>query len=130
MANPYINVYMNNPTAGGTDGTAVSIDGDNTAPITFTLDASQNESKTQTLAIRTGTGYTTSGDTVISDSGDTNDRWKLSLDGTTWSDSITITTAITATNTIFYVKASAADTESPQTDRSVKINVQATITAA
>ena len=129
MANPYINVYMNNPTAGGTDGTAVSIDGDNTAPITFTLDASQNESKTQTLAIRTGTGYTTSGDTVISDSGDTNDRWKLSLDGTNWADSITITTAITATNTIFYVKASAADTESPQTDRSVKINVQTTITA-
>ena len=113
MANPYINVYMNNPTAGGTDGTAVSIDGDNTAP----------------LAIRTGTGYTTSGDTVISDSGDTNDRWKLSLDGTNWADSITITTAITATNTIFYVKASAADTESPQTDRSVKINVQTTITA-
>ena len=45
-ANDYINIYMNNPTAGATDGTAVSQGGDFTAPITFTLDASENESKT------------------------------------------------------------------------------------
>lgn len=66
MANPYINVYMNNPTARSTDGTAVST-GDNTTPISFVLDASQNESKVQKCAIRTESGYITTGETTISD---------------------------------------------------------------
>ena len=37
MANAYLNVYMNNPTADGTDGTQVSTDGANTSPISATL---------------------------------------------------------------------------------------------
>ena len=42
MANIFLNLYKGNPTAGGTDGTAIST-GDNIAPLTFTLDAAQNE---------------------------------------------------------------------------------------
>ena len=127
MANPYINIYKNNPTAGGTDGTAVSTGGDFTAPLTFTLDASQNEEQVQKCAIRTESGYVTSGLVTISDDSDTNDRLKLSTsENGTFSDSISLN-QITATNTIFYVKASSADTENPQTDRTVSLKVNCVI---
>jgi len=128
MANPYINVYMNNPTAGGTDGTAVSTGGDFTAPISFSLDASQNESQTLQLGIRTQTGYTTTGTTVIQDSGDTNDRLKLcwTSDGT-FADSISTASAITDVNTIFYARASSDSTETPKTDRSISLKVSCVI---
>ena len=52
MSNAYINVYKNNPTVGGTDGTAVSTGGAYTEPIVVSLDASQSESKKVKLAIR------------------------------------------------------------------------------
>ena len=74
MANPYINIYMNSPTAGGTDGTAISTDG-------------------------------------------------------TYTDSITIDDAITDSNKVFWVQASAANSEEPITDRSVSLEVQAVIIA-
>lgn len=130
MANAYINLYMNNPTAGGTDGTAISTDGTYTSPLTVSLDASINESKTVKLAARTESGYTTTGNTTISDNGDTNDRWKLCLtENGTFTDSITIPNAITNANTIFYAKASSASTELPTTDRSVSLRIAATIAA-
>ncbi len=131
MANAYINIYKNNPTAGGTDGTAVSIGGTYTDPITVSLNATNSESKTVKLAIRTESGYVTTGNTVIADSGDTDDRWKLCLtENGTFTDSITISSAIGATNVIFYAKASSASSESPTTDRSVSLQVTTTITTA
>ena len=128
MANAYINVYKNNPTAGGTDGTAVSTDDAFTSPISFTLDATQNESAVQKLAIRTESGYVTTGTTTITDYNDTDDRLKFcwTQDGT-FEDSISTTNPITDTNTIFYVKASSADTENPYTDTSIKVRVTCTI---
>ena len=130
MANPYLNLYMNSPTAGGTDGTAISTDGTYTAPLTVTLDASTSETKVVKLGIRTESGYITNGNTIIADSGDTNDRWKLSLESDTgWADSITLTDTITTVNTIFYAKASSDSTEQPATDRSVSFNVTAVIQA-
>lgn len=130
MSNAYINVYKGNPTAGGTDGTAVSTGGTYTEPITVALNASEAETKKVKLAIRCETGYTTVGDTTISDSGDTNDRWKLCLtENGTYTDSITITSAIDTTNTIFWARVSSATTENPGTDRSVSLAVSATITA-
>lgn len=130
MANTYINLYKNNPTAGGTDGTAISTDGEYTSPLTVTLDASLAESKKVKLAIRTESGYQTTGDTTISDYGDTTDKWKLSLteDGA-YSDSITITDTITTTNTIFWVEASSTTTEKPRIDSSVSLRVTTTIEA-
>lgn len=128
MANPYINVYMNNPTAGETDGTPVSTDGAFTAPISFVLDASQNEAKSQKCAIRTESGYVTIGTTVISDKDDSNDRLKLcwTEDGT-FADSISTAQAIDTLNTIFYVKASSASSESPTTDQSIQLKVNCVI---
>ena len=43
MANPYMNLYMGNPTEGRTDGTIVSLDGSQNSPVTFTLDATEEE---------------------------------------------------------------------------------------
>lgn len=129
MANPYINIYMNNPTAGGIDGTAVSTDGDFTAPISFTLDASLNESQTQKLAIRTESGFVTKGTTTISDNNDTNDRLKLCwTENGTFADSISTANSIDSVNTIFYAQASSADTETPQTDRSINFKITCQIT--
>lgn len=128
MANPYINVYMNNPTEGATDGTAVSTDGAFTAPISFALDASQDEEQIIPLAIRTERGYKTVGDVTISDQNDTNDRLKLcwTQDGT-FADSISTANSISSVNTIFYAKATSASSENPQTDRSASFKVNATI---
>lgn len=126
MANAYLNLYMNNPTAGATDGTAVSTGGDFTAPISFKLDASENESKTVKLAVRTEAGYIASG-VSIADQNDTNDRLKLCLtEGGEFTDSISIG-SVSAVNTIFYARASSADTENPQTDRSASFKATAVI---
>ena len=126
MANAYINVYKNNPTAGLTDGTAVSTDGVFTAPISFVLDASQNESQTLKLAVRTESGYIAS-DVTIADNNDTNDRLKLCLtENGTFADTLSIG-SVSAVNTIFYARASSADTETPQTDTSANFIVSGVI---
>ena len=125
-ASDYINVYKNNPTAGATDGTAVSMNGDLTAPISFKLDASENEEKTLPLAIRTETGYVAT-EVTIADQNDTNDRLKLCLtENGTFTDSISIG-SVSAVNTVFYAKASSADTENPQTDRTASFKVSGVI---
>lgn len=128
MANPFINVYKNNPTEGATDGTAVSTNGDNTSPIEFTLDAAQNESAVVKLAIRTESGYITSGTTAITDQNDTNDRLKLcwTADGS-FADTITTNNSISSVNTIFYAQASSSSSENPQTDRSASFQVSCAI---
>ena len=45
----------------------------------------------------------------------------------TYTSTLTISSAIGATNTVFYVKASSVNTESPGTDTSVTIDVTAVI---
>lgn len=121
MANPYINIYQDNPTAGATDGTAVSLGNSFNAPIRIQLNAEINESKTIPLAIRTETGYLAR-DVQISDyNDDDNDRFKLckTEDGD-FSDAI-VFEDVGQTNTLFYLKASSSATEQPQIDRSVKL---------
>jgi hypothetical protein len=129
MANEYCNVYKNNPTVGGTDGTAVSTDGSFTSPMSFILDASQNEEKVQKFAIRTETGYIAK-DVVISDNNDPNDRLKLCwTENGTFADSIAAANDITDVNTIFYAKAGSSSTENPQTDRSISPKISCKIAA-
>lgn len=128
MANQYINVYKNNPTAGSKDGSIVSTDGTYTSPISFVLDATQNESLTLKLGIRTETGYTTAGTTTIYDANDTNDRLKLSwTENDGFADSISTSDPITDTNKIFYARATSSDTEVPQTDKSANFKVNCVI---
>lgn len=66
MASPYVNIYKDDPTKNGTDGTAVSMGNSYENAIRFALDAEQNESKTVKCAIRTEVGYIVK-DVVISD---------------------------------------------------------------
>ena len=130
MANAFINLYAGNPTEGGTDGTIISTDGTQTAPLVIVLDASQNESKKEKLAIRCDTGYQAMAGTVIQDNNDTDDRWKFSLteDGV-YTDSITLSSAIDTVNTIFYAQAGSSSLESPMRDTTVSIQVNTTIEA-
>lgn len=147
MANPYINVYMNNPTAGQTNGTQVSLDGAQTTPISVTLDAGVAEHKIVKLAVRCETGYTTTGNTTITahdinpdDAINNTSKWTFAADNNyanaeaaeaaTFSSSLTIGTPIGTTNTVFWAKATSDTTEAPGRDTTVALQVSATITAA
>lgn len=136
MATPYLNVYMNNPTEGEVDGTAVSTGGSFTAPLNITLDASQNEVKVIKCALRTEEGYITIGTTTISinDPGDRDRIWfswtevdPNNLDMSSLFESLSTDEQITAANKTFYVVAVSWDEELPQTDRSISLKVSFTI---
>jgi len=118
MATYLINVYKDNPTAGAKDGTKVS--NDYTNPIHFDLNAAENESQIIPLAVRCDDGYHTVPPTTLTDYNDTKDRYQLSLDGVTWSDSITFASGIGSTNVLFYAKARSTSTDHGQLDRSAK----------
>lgn len=128
MANAYINLYKGNPTSGGTDGTIISLSGAMTSPIEFALDATQEQSKSMTVALRCESGYSTAGTTTISFIGTTAAKWSVSSDNSTWSNTLAIENAIGSTNTLFYVKATSSSDEAPGNDTSVMLTVEATIT--
>ena len=124
----YINVYNGNPTVGLTDGTLVSSAGAQTNPVAFTLDASQSESATAKLALRCESGYHTQGNTVVSFTGTSAGYWTVcDTENGTYANTLTITSSIDATNTIFYVKASSASSETPNLDTTVSIQVVAKV---
>lgn len=139
MAN-YINIYTNNPSTGATDGTLVSTDGTQTSPISVTLDSSSAETQAIKCSIRTNTGYTTIGDTIVKPQAynataktyGATDKWKIAIDnsfadstaalaGASWQDSITISDSITDTNKIFWLKAISTADEGALVDTSVRI---------
>lgn len=141
MANAYLNVYTNNPTADGTDGTQVSTDGANTSPISATLDASKAESAKIKCALRCESGYKTSTDGVaLSFEGTTATKWLVaySADNTgdtapsesAFASTATIPVQIEQKNVIFWVKATSTTDENPANDTSVKLKVSAKIVAA
>lgn len=86
----YYHLYMNNPTAGATDGTKVSENHAFTAPISAVLNASNNESKLIKLAIRCESGYETVGNVELkklywdgnttAETGGNLDKWKFAHD--------------------------------------------------
>lgn len=133
-----IKIYKDSPTSGQTDGTLVS-SGTGLNPIsTGVLRADLNEVSTDIkLAVRCDAGYETSGNTTISLTGTTSSKWALAPDNSgsagTWGaygDSLTISAKVGATNTIFWARAKATDDELPVKDTSVKVKVEAVVTAA
>lgn len=141
MANAYLNVYMNNPTAGGTDGTLVSTDGAQTSPISATLDASKAESAVIKLALRCGAGYVTdTNGASITFEGSTASKWLVAYSASNTGDTApsesafastaTIPVQIKQKNVIFWVKATSTTDENPANDTSVKLKVSAKIVAA
>ena len=128
MANPYINIYKGTPKAGSINGTAVSAGGDFSSPLIFKFNAGDVDSQTLTLAIRTQSGYATTGTTTISDNNDTNDRLKFCwTENGTFTDSISTDESITNSNKIFYARATAGNDESPQVDRSISLKLSCVI---
>ena len=131
----YLHMYQGNPTAAGTDGTQVSEAGAQTAPVSFTLNATSNQvGAALKAALRCDVNYqTTSGvNTTITPTGTTAAQWRLSLGNVTWGAygaALTITSQIVATNTVFYVEAQATSDEAPVNDTSVSLQVQAQVEA-
>ena len=131
MSNQYINIYKGNPTAGATDGTAASTDGAYTSPISMTLNVASSQAQSIKLAIRCEAGCKTQGDTVITATGSSANRWQFSTtENGTYDYTLTISSEITATNTVFYARVIKEPGESLNIDRSVCINVQTVLTAA
>lgn len=143
-----LKIYTGTVTAGGTDGTAVS-EGTGSAPITASLVVSDTAGAETAIkcAIRCGSGYTTTGDTILKTVVDQSGSWvdysganvKLAADnnyadgaaaisGATWENSLTISN-LGATNIIFWVKMSAAAGATPDNDSSVAIYHNATVVA-
>ena len=132
-----IHLYKNNPTAGGTDGSMVS-EGTNGNPIIIgPLDASKNEeSAPLKLAIRCDDGYIAKEGTqiaaTIGESSNVSDLWEFSLDGVNWAgykSVLSIEQEINNTNTVFYCRAKAIESEQPSNDVTAKIIVIATVEA-
>ena len=133
MANPYINIYNNNPTSGATDGTAVTTDGSYGNAVRVDLDAAQSESKIVKLAVRTVTGFYSDNVYITSETtGDVPQKWSFGLDPddpTSFSTDFPLTDVVDDTNTIFYAKATSSSSELPSTDTSEKLKITATIYA-
>ena len=147
MANK-LHVYINNPTAGGTDGTAASDNGAQTNPIMASLVVDDNTDAEVAVkcALRCDSGYHTQGNTVLSfvdsqGTAVTSNYYKLATDnnyassaaaltGASWSDTLTISTSIEDTNTVFWVKLSAAKGTSASNDTSVSLKREAITEAA
>lgn len=150
MANPYINIYKDNPTEGAKDGTPVSTDGAYTAPITAFLNKDRMQSQIIKLAVRTEEGYRTLNDFHIGVYGVAIDASTSSLryfvpgyktltnNGYTlldenlllsWTQNgeykyfIATTESIGSTNKIFYAKFTMTDDEMPQIDKSRKLMI-------
>ena len=130
-----IHLYKNNPTAGGTDGSMVS-EGTNGNPITIgPLDASKNqESAPIKLAIRCDNGYVAKDGAqitaTIGESFNVSDLWDFSLDGVNWvgyKSVLRIEQEINNTNTVFYCRAKAIESEQPSNDITAKIIVITTV---
>ncbi len=122
-----LHVYMNNPTAGNTDGQQVS-EGDGSNPITVGPLNSSNgeESAPVKLALRCDSNEITNGAIVITPTGTTANLWSLSLDGASWVDyggAVTIDDIIDDTNYIFYAKAKATIGEAATNDTTVVLEI-------
>ena len=139
-----IKIYKGAVTAGQTDGTLVS-SGTGLDPIesgAIKVPASDyQEGIWIKLAVRCDAGYETVEDSSrharisIEDSTHVT-KWQLAPDNSgeagtpqDWGDPLDFSTKIGATNTIFWARARVASTEEPANDRSVDIQVAATIGA-
>ncbi len=129
MANQ-LHIYINNPTAGGTDGTEAS-SGAGTSPIAVTLDAGENEEAAVKCAVRCDSGYEIDGSVTVERSGTSAARWTFcaddgyadgaaAIDAGTFTDTLLLS-GVAAANVIFWAKASSDSSEAPQKDTSVTI---------
>ena len=134
----HIHLYKNNPTAGLSNGTAIST-GDNSAPLSFTLDATQSEVGAAKVGVRCDSGYCVSGGTSIYLEGTNANKWQLAADNSyasaaealsqgVWGYSLSLS-GVSSTNSVFWVKATSTLGEDPQNDRSVSLVAEGLVAA-
>ena len=127
-----------NPTAGAVDGTEIS-SGDETLPLSATLDASQSESKAMKVAVRCDSGYQVEGNTEIYFEGTNAAKWQVAADDNysdatsamnlaNWNSTLTLG-SVSSTNTVLWVKVSSSSGEDPQNDRTVDIMAEGLVVA-
>ena len=135
----HLRLYMNNPTAGATDGTEIS-SGTETLPISLTLDANQSESKAAKVAVRCDSGYLVEEDVEISFEGTNAAKWQVAPDNSysdadtaltmaIWGTTLTLAN-VDATNSVFWIKATSTVGEDPQNDRTVDLVAEGLVIAA
>ena len=138
MSVKHLRLYMNNPTADGVDGTEISSD-DDTLPLSVKLNATISESKAVKVAVRCDSGYLVDGDTLIYFEGTNSSKWKVAADDSfadaatalsmaQWANTLTLAN-VTATNKIFWVRASSTLGENPLNDRTVKLVAEGLVAA-
>ena len=136
---PHIHLFMNNPTEGAKDGTQISA-GDETLPLTFTLNSTIAESDAKKCAVRCDTGFSVSGGATVYAEGTTSDTWTFATDNNyssasdaiifaTWQPQIVLND-VADTNVIFWAKATSSTQDSPQNDRSVDIVAEGLVVVA
>ena len=134
-----IHLYMNNPTAGGVDGTEIS-GGDETLPLTLTLDASKAESGAAKCAVRCDSGYSLEGGAKIYAEGASSDTWTFAADNsyTDATDALTnaswqpqlVLSNVASSNVIFWAKATTTTQNTPANDRTVDIIAEGLVVVA
>ena len=135
----HIHLYMNNPTAGAVDGTEIS-SGDESLPLTLTLDASRSETSAAKCAVRCDSGYSLSGGATIYADGTNSDTWTFAADNSynSASDALIFGTFqsqlvlsdVATTNTLFWAKATSSTQTSPANDRTVDIVAEGLVVVA
>lgn len=134
-----LHLFMNNPTAGGVDGTEIS-GGDESLPLTFTLDASKAESGAAKCAVRCDSGYSIEGGAKIYAEGASSDTWSFAADNsfTGATDALTnaswqpqlVLSNVASSNVIFWAKATTTTQNTPANDRTVDIIAEGLVVVA
>lgn len=133
-----LHLFMNNPTAGGVDGTEIS-GGDESLPLTFTLDASKAESGAAKCAVRCDSGYYVAGDTTIYAEGIGSDTWSFAADNSyndatdaltnaSWQPQIVLSN-VASSNVIFWAKTTTTTQNTPANIRTVDIVAEGPVRA-
>ncbi len=124
-----INIYKDNPTSGGVDGTKVSC-GDFSEPVHFDLDALSVDEQIIPLAVRCDYGFRSLGEVTISDFADVNSRYQLAASASgVYTDSITFA-GVSWANVPFFAKARTIANEYASLDRSTKFQIDCVIERA
>jgi hypothetical protein len=127
-----IELIMNNPTAGGTNGQVVS-ESTQQFPINVIVNTKYANFTIVKMALRCTEGHQTTGTTLVSFSGATASMWGVAPDDSyvdeaaaeeaTFTESLQISSVIGDTNHIIWFKVSTDGTEDAMVDTSVVVNV-------
>lgn len=134
-----LELIMNNPTRGGTDGQIVS-ESTQQFPINVIVNTKYANHTIVKMALRCTAGHKTTGVTLLSFSGATAAMWEVAPDDyyideaaaeeATYTESLQITDVIGDTNYVIWFKVSTDGTEDAMVDTSVVVDVYSHVVPA